>query len=238
MRGPNKNSLANAAGNLAAIAKEKSAPEQISLLQNPKSPLRPRESAFSRKMPGHCHIGRFYSRESRRRVEGSNIHMLINMLKESQHIQPEKIMRLLALACLSLSLCLACTGVSVLARPNLKNLNKPILLDAGKLKRMYVTFNHSSHQDIACRTCHHEGLPGNRYAACTSEGCHSLPGASERSPMSVFMAYHAPGTDRSCYGCHKPLGGKYPNFHGCSPCHKTMMGNVAVREASSPEQPK
>lgn len=115
-------------------------------------------------------------------------------------------------------------AVSGASARNLKDLNKPIELDAGKSSRMYVIFNHSSHKKIACRTCHHTGLPGNRYAACTSKECHSLPGASERDPMSVYMAYHAPGTDRSCYGCHKPLAGKYPDFKGCRPCHETMMG--------------
>ncbi len=116
------------------------------------------------------------------------------------------------------------------ARPNLKNLGKPIELDSGTAKRMYVIFNHSSHKSVACRTCHHMGLPGNRYAACTNPECHSLPGPAERKPMSVYMAYHAPDTNRSCYGCHKPLAGKYPGFHGCSPCHLTPTGR-AMQEA-------
>lgn len=113
------------------------------------------------------------------------------------------------------------------ARSNLKNLNKPILLDAGKSKRTYVLFNHTSHKQVACRVCHHIGLPGDRYAPCTNDQCHSLQGAKERDPMSVYMAYHAQGTDRSCYGCHKPLAGKYPGFKGCGPCHKAMMRDVA-----------
>lgn len=118
------------------------------------------------------------------------------------------------------------------ARYNLKDLDKPIELDAGKSPRMYVIFNHSTHKDMACRTCHHEGLPGNRYAPCTSEGCHSQPGASNRGPMSVYMAYHAQDTDRSCYGCHKPLAGKYPDFKGCRPCHATMMGRKLAGSAA------
>ena len=126
--------------------------------------------------------------------------------------------------CLLLLMILLWPPSEALCRPNLKDLAKPMELDAGELKRMYVTFNHSSHKSVACRTCHHEGLPGNRYAPCTSEGCHSLPAPSERNPMSVYMAYHAPGTDRSCYGCHKALAGKYPAFKGCRPCHETMMG--------------
>ena len=117
-----------------------------------------------------------------------------------------------------------CTS-PVAARPNLKNLNNPILLDAGDSKRMYVIFNHSTHKTVACRNCHHEGLPGNRYAACTSSACHAITVASSREPLSVYMAYHAPDTKRSCYGCHKALAGKYAGFKGCGPCHKSWRGN-------------
>lgn len=111
---------------------------------------------------------------------------------------------------------------TALAKTNLKNLDQPIELDAGESKRMYVTFNHSTHKDIACRTCHHMGLPGNRYAPCTNPECHALTSPSERNVMSVYMAYHAPGTDRSCAGCHASLASKYPQFKGCKPCHMTL----------------
>lgn len=139
-------------------------------------------------------------------------------------------MRLAIPLCLLLSFLIA--PLAVQARTNLKDLDKPIELDSGNLKRMYVIFNHSSHKSVACRTCHHEGLPGNRYAPCTNEECHALPGPAERNPMSVYMAYHAPGTDRSCYGCHKPLAGKYPGFKGCGPCHETMMGRKLTENAA------
>ena len=120
---------------------------------------------------------------------------------------------------------------------NLLDLDKPMELNAGKSPRMFVTFNHSSHKKVACRTCHHEGLPGQRYAACTNEECHSLPGPAERDPMSVYMAYHAPDTDRSCYGCHKKLAGKYPNFKGCQPCHMTPQGRkLAAEKAGAPKK--
>ncbi len=124
-----------------------------------------------------------------------------------------------------------CAATAHADAPNLKNLDKPIELNAGDSKRMHVIFNHSSHKSVKCRTCHHEGLPGNRYASCTNKECHALSGASERDPMSVYMAYHAPDTDRSCYGCHKPLAGKYQGFKGCSPCHMTPQGRIAAAES-------
>lgn len=132
------------------------------------------------------------------------------------------IMRYLCLLTMTLSLCLVFGANLASGRVNLKDLDKPILLDAGNSKRMYVNFNHSSHKSVACRTCHHTGLPGHRYAPCTSKECHALPGAAEREPLSVYMAYHAPDTDRSCYGCHRRLAGKYPGFKGCGPCHKSF----------------
>ena len=114
------------------------------------------------------------------------------------------------------------------SRGNLSNIKKPIELNGGTSKRMFVTFNHSSHKGVKCRTCHHEGLPKDRYASCTNEECHSIKGARERDTMSLFMAYHSPDTDRSCYGCHRKLAGKYPNFKGCRPCHMSPQAREAA----------
>lgn len=116
-------------------------------------------------------------------------------------------------------LAMAQPGYAAEKRPNLMNLDKSIELNAGESKRMYVSFNHSSHTQVACRICHHTGLKGNRYASCTSPQCHAQTAPSSREPLSVYMAYHAQNTNRSCFGCHKPLAGKYPGFKGCSPCH-------------------
>ncbi len=106
---------------------------------------------------------------------------------------------------------------------NLFDLDKPMELNAGSSKRMFVTFNHSSHKQVACRTCHHEGLPGKRYAPCTNSQCHVIQGARSRDALSVYMAYHAPDMERSCLGCHRKLAKaepeRYPAFKGCRPCH-------------------
>lgn len=103
---------------------------------------------------------------------------------------------------------------------SLKVLRKPILMDYGASPLLAVTFNHSSHKKIKCVLCHHmETSDGKRYVNCTNEECHSTPGARERDPMSMFMAYHDSNTDRSCYGCHKMESAKYPEFKGCRPCH-------------------
>ncbi|MDO5483666.1 MAG: cytochrome c3 family protein [Desulfovibrionaceae bacterium] len=112
---------------------------------------------------------------------------------------------------------------------------QPIELKDGTSKRMHVTFNHTTHKDIACRSCHHEGLPENRYASCTNEACHSLKGASERDPMSLFMAYHSTD-ERSCYGCHKKEAANNPDFRGCRPCHMSPQARIAMEKAQAAKQ--
>ena len=111
----------------------------------------------------------------------------------------------------------------------LKALRNPIDLNYGVSPRMAVIFNHSTHKDIRCVLCHHiEDAEGKLYVPCTNEDCHSIKGARERDPMSMFMAYHDPGSDRSCYGCHKKEAARHPDFRGCRPCHISPMARAAA----------
>ena len=131
-------------------------------------------------------------------------------------------------------------GISIAAekRPNLKNLDKPIELNAGDVPKMYVIFNHSSHKNIACRNCHHEGLPGNRYAPCTNSECHAITSPASREPLSVFMAYHAPDMDRSCLGCHKARAKEHPEFRGCKPSHQSLGSREYIRQMEESQKEK
>ncbi|MDL2266371.1 cytochrome c family protein [Desulfovibrio sp. OttesenSCG-928-G15] len=110
--------------------------------------------------------------------------------------------------------------------------NNPILIEGGESARMSVIFSHKSHRGkgFNCRTCHHESSSNTPYSSCRE--CHSTPGARERDEMSMFMAFHAKGTDRSCYGCHAKLAeqspGAYPSFQGCRPCHSTQAREAAA----------
>ena len=117
----------------------------------------------------------------------------------------------------------------VKAKGPLFTYKQPIRLDDGTSRLMHVTFNHTSHKNVKCVTCHHEGLPGNRYASCTNELCHSIRGASERDPMSLFMAYHAPD-ERSCYGCHRKEAANRPDFRGCRPCHMSPQTRIVIEK--------
>lgn len=110
--------------------------------------------------------------------------------------------------------------------------NSPILIEGGESERMSVIFSHSSHRDkgFNCKTCHHESSSNTPYSSCRE--CHSTTGAGERDEMSMFMAFHAKGTDRSCYGCHNKLAEQHParyaSFQGCKPCHSTTARAAAL----------
>lgn len=134
------------------------------------------------------------------------------------------------------------TGDAQAADP-LKNLGelikKPIVIKASSSNKMDVTFNHKSHmgKGFNCATCHHERLDENAYASCTNDACHSEPGARARDTMSMFMAFHAGDTDRSCYGCHTKLAAenpdKYADFAGCRPCHMSPQARKEVAAAAA-----
>ena len=137
---------------------------------------------------------------------------------------------------LLLALSLMCAGAAQ-AR-DIKEMSqvikKPIEIPGGTSARMSVMFPHTAHKGINCMHCHHEVGSDSRYVACTE--CHATPGARERDPMSMFMAFHSKNGDRSCLGCHKKLAAenpdKFPQFKGCRPCHMSP----AAREAAAAEK--
>lgn len=137
-------------------------------------------------------------------------------------------MKLIITGLLALGFCLGATGSQA---ASLTAIRGPIEMDYGASPRFAVTFNHSSHKNVKCRTCHHiRDKEGRRYVQCTIEECHSVSGARRRDPLSMFMAYHARGTDRSCYGCHKMEAAKHPEFKGCRPCHMGPLTRKVLAE--------
>lgn len=127
--------------------------------------------------------------------------------------------RMLVLCTLALLVAVGGANAAEVAQGPLLAIRQPILLDYETLPLLAVTFNHSSHKQVACVLCHHKVTPdGDRYAPCTTDGCHSIPGARERQQDSMFMAYHA-DKQRSCYGCHTREANTHPEFVGCRPCH-------------------
>lgn len=111
---------------------------------------------------------------------------------------------------------------------------KPMTIKGGKSARMSVVFNHTSHFNQGlkdCESCHHASPSDDPTVSCTVEGCHEAPGARERDPAGMFMAFHSKD-ERSCYGCHSALAAKdpkaHPEFKGCRPCHMSPGARKAM----------
>ena len=88
--------------------------------------------------------------------------------------------------------------------------DKPIELKSSEHKKMWVKFNHATHESVECDVCHHAAPSDAKdaYVSCgASEECHSLKGTRERDPQSLFWAYHTKNSERSCYGCHTAMLG-------------------------------
>ncbi len=105
----------------------------------------------------------------------------------------------------------------------------PVTLGGETSPRMAVTFNHTTHEKVACDTCHHKprcaichyspAEEKSPYASCSAqEGCHTLQGRSSQ-PESRFMAFHSRESVRSCFGCHQRMSKYHPELQGCRPCH-------------------
>ncbi len=90
-----------------------------------------------------------------------------------------------------------------------------IELDGGRLSA--VTFDHKGHESRAqfCRDCHHESME-------SCHECHTLGGDEEGAGVTAQMAFHAPGSEASCVGCHDAETRK----PGCAGCHQLMPASM------------
>ena len=107
--------------------------------------------------------------------------------------------------------------------------DKPIELKSSASKKMWVKFDHASHDSIDCDVCHHAEPSDAKsaYVSCGSnEECHSLKGTKERDVQSLFWAYHTKSSERSCYGCHSTMVQK-----GCRPCHMSPQAREAAAKS-------
>ena len=106
--------------------------------------------------------------------------------------------------------------------------DKPIQLKSSASNKMWVTFNHSSHEGMDCEVCHH-ATPSDAetpYVSCgASEECHNIKGSKERDVQSLFWAYHTKSVEHSCYGCHHTMVNQ-----GCRPCHMSQQAREAAKQ--------
>lgn len=107
--------------------------------------------------------------------------------------------------------------------------DKPIQLKSSSSSKMWVTFNHASHEGMDCEVCHHM-MPSDAdtpYVSCgASEECHNIKGSKERDVQSLFWAYHTKSAERSCYGCHHVMVNP-----GCRPCHMSPQAREAAEKS-------
>ncbi len=123
---------------------------------------------------------------------------------------------------------MCCASVQVLAEET-QAPDKPIQLKSSSSSKMWVTFNHTSHEGMDCEVCHHM-MPSDAdtpYVSCgASEECHNIKGSKERDVQSLFWAYHTKSAERSCYGCHHVMVNQ-----GCRPCHMSPQAREAAEKS-------
>ncbi len=138
---------------------------------------------------------------------------------------------LIALFVMPLSVTIQAKGIREISQA----VQQPIEIKAGDSRLMHVVFTHTVHKGINCGYCHHNVSTTGRYVQCIT--CHRIPGARERAPISMFMAYHSKSNPRSCIGCHSRLAtdeSKYSNkFSGCRPCHMSPGMRRAMQNADA-----
>ena len=121
-----------------------------------------------------------------------------------------------------------CSSAEAYDKARMEAPKSSIILKAESSPRLSVTFNHSTHKDVKCDTCHHKPRCGichyapelskSPAASCSTEGCHTIQGKST-DEQSRFMAFHTRDSQRSCFGCHRAAVSEHPDFKGCRPCH-------------------
>ena len=121
-------------------------------------------------------------------------------------------------------LALICGATAQAADPQAPD--KPVQLKSAASSKMWVMFDHASHDAVACDVCHHAqpSDAASPYVSCgASEECHVLPMGDDGGVPSLFKAFHSKDSDHSCYGCHMQKRAQYTGFQkGCAPCHEAV----------------
>ncbi len=66
-----------------------------------------------------------------------------------------------------------------------------------------VVFNHTTHKEIACGSCHHKVEGKENYGKCASAGCHDSFDRKDKSVKGYYRVMHAKDMQyASCVSCH------------------------------------
>lgn len=84
-----------------------------------------------------------------------------------------------------------------------------------------VAFSHARHvadRRASCSSCHHDR---DRAGCSAAPECHAVIAPLMR-PETLYFAFHAPGADHSCLGCHERLTRNYlpAGPRDCKGCHR------------------
>ncbi len=134
----------------------------------------------------------------------------------------KKMFYLAALAVLAIAIpALAAERPAEPTEPNIMNLTS-----------MPVVFNHSSHADYECETCHHpvDGTP--TYLPCAASGCHDNLDRKAKGVDSYYQTMHKVKDTKfpTCISCHREFAGDDRDLRrtltGCtnSACHPKKEG--------------
>ncbi len=88
-----------------------------------------------------------------------------------------------------------------------------------------VVFNHSTHKDVSCASCHHPVDGKEDYRKCSTAGCHDDFKAKKGVKSYYFVMHNKKTKIDTCVGCHAKLvtekGLDKKKMTGCkaSSCH-------------------
>ena len=77
-------------------------------------------------------------------------------------------------------------------------------------KRAPVDFNHPTHFDFRCQTCHHKWIINEPIVGCYTTGCHDVteapkPSANGAIDKELAARYYKKAYHTLCIGCHKEI---------------------------------
>lgn len=132
---------------------------------------------------------------------------------------------IMSLLCVGLTAALAFAQTELVSSIDAPDDDLEINFIEGNSKRnLGVVFNHSSHEDIDCFTCHHKNEVADEPESCSN--CHTDTAPDAQGTKSYFRAMHVKRTEQaSCLSCHEEEFSGDKDLTGCanSSCHPTGL---------------
>lgn len=77
-----------------------------------------------------------------------------------------------------------------------------------------VVFNHSTHKEQTCVTCHHLVQGKEEFRKCNTAGCHDNMDRKDKSEHGYYQAMHGKDvkTVKSCVACHTEIAAAKPDL--------------------------